>query len=120
MGFKLEWMLERVPSRQRKAVGEILKNAQLDDTKFEYRVCVCPRCNTLSSRFWYRIEYNDGQVCESKPKCRRCRKNLAHVRGDHSRYSNMDSFLDNIDFSQYACRFCGAKELLGEADVDWD
>jgi len=63
----------------------------------------CEKCLTPHSRFWIRLEREDGEVFETVFKCPKCRSRM--IQGD-------------LNFSKYACSLCGRKTLSAIGKIE--
>jgi Zn finger protein HypA/HybF involved in hydrogenase expression len=72
--------------------------------------CFCPSCNTIHTRFFYRIKYNDDKTYTSNHPCPTCSTQLVQIEDDVE-----------VDFSDYNCPKCGKKSLIDLGiSIMWD
>ena len=85
----------------RRKIDEFSRNGKIIREEFEHRLYFCEKCLIPHSRFWIRLEREDGEVFETKFKYPRCKSIM--IEGD-------------LDFTKYACSHCGRKTLsaIGE------
>ena len=72
--------------------------------------CYCPKCNTLHSSFFYKIEYDNGKIYSSKNECPSCMTSLVNIPDEVE-----------VEYSDYNCPKCGNKTLVdGGISIMWD
>jgi len=89
----------------RRKIDEFSRNGAITREQFEHRLYFCEKCLTPHSRFWIRLEREDGEVFETVFNCPECRSRM--IPGD-------------LDFSKYACGQCGRKTLTAIGEMLWD
>jgi len=103
----LESVLGAVHHSERESVRDLLENHEIDHdaTEYGHKIFVCPKCGALRNRFYYKIFYGPGKVCESVFTCGRCRSRMAEV---------------DSDIGYHACPRCGERGLSSEVTENWD
>ncbi len=95
----------RIHSINRRKINEFSRNGAIIREQFEHRLYFCKKCLIPHSRFWIRLEREDGKVFETVFKCPQCRSRM--IPGD-------------LDFTKYACSLCGMKTLTVIGEMLWD
>ncbi len=101
----LENVMGSVHWVNRKKIEEFSQNGTITSEEYEHRLYYCEKCITPHSRFWIRLEKEDGDVFEAEFKCPRCK--FMMIPGD-------------LDFTKYACSNCGKKTLSVVSEMLWD
>ena len=91
--------------KNRRKIDEFSRNGKNIHEEFEHRLYFCEKCLIPHSRFWVRLEREDGEVFETVFKCPQCRSEI--IQGD-------------LDFTKYACSLCGMKTLAVIGEMMWD
>lgn len=89
-----------------KKVVDIMQNHDVMDAEFEHRLYACPSCQTLHERFYFFIEYDEGETYTPAFRCGKCRTPL--IPADESK------------LEKYACKECGKHTLVRGAEMLWD
>lgn len=105
--FPLENVLDSaVPKRQREKVRRALKIAGQEGAEYSHKLFACPRCETLTTRFYIKIARGEEILFETKFRCGKCRQALVPVPDD--------------DVSHYLCPACGKRTLESYISLMWD
>jgi len=91
--------------RNRQKLEKFQNSGSIINEDFEHRIYQCEKCNIAYSRFWVKLERDDGEVFETTFKCPKCKSVL--VNGD-------------VDFSHYNCSVCGKNSLTVDMEILWD
>jgi len=87
---------------------------------FEHRLYACPKCNTLSRRFYAKFNHGDGETYETKFACHKCRRELVGPIGPVNKYGFSQEPSEE-EISRYNCIKCGRKTLVkGQEMICWD
>lgn len=89
----------------RRTLKEIIGNNAIVDADYEHVLYACEKCNTLHSRFWVRVEYDEDKVFETSFRCGKCRSGLVRAKQP---------------IESYACKKCGRQELKEAPGILWD
>ena len=65
-----------------------------------YRLCECPKCSTLHSRFYYELILDNKDVFSKQYKCPDCQTTLVFIENNFK-----------LDLSKYKCPNCGEHTL---------
>ena len=103
--FSLANVTSNLHWRNRNKIEEFKHKGEIIFEDFEHRIYQCEKCNSVYSRFWVKLERDDGEVFETRFKCPKCRVTL--VEADNG-------------FRQYNCSVCGKKMLSVESEILWD
>lgn len=105
MYSSLERMVHLVSPAKRESVLKVLSEHEPEEVDYEHALFACVKCNTLQSRFNYRLVYDHGHVVEPRFRCGDCRAKLVPAAED---------------IGQYSCRRFGARPLTIEQEMLWD
>ena len=89
----------------RKLLNEITNDHIVNKSDYEHLLLTCPRCNTLHSRFWVRVEYDDDKVFETSFRCGKCKNELVRA---------------TLPIEKYNCNHCGKQALEESVGILWD
>jgi len=91
--------------KKRRKLERFQNTGTIISEDFEHRIFHCQKCNNAYSKFWVKVERDDGEIFETTYHCPKCKLEL----------------IDNHnDFSQYKCSHCGQKTLNAEIYIMWD
>ena len=99
--------------RTREKIFDFLDKGEERSYNFSNKIFVCARCQVPHSRFWAKIEREDGKVFETEFKCPKCRSVMVAINDEDT-----DELIDEI--TKYRCRKCGEKSLMYIGDILWD
>jgi len=106
----LENVMNPVHWSRREKVLDFRLDRKVVKEEFEHKLYRCETCSTLHSRFWVKIESEDGSALELGFKCGKCKSTLDMV--------GEEDVLDSV--GDYTCETCDENTLTIEADVLWD
>lgn len=87
---------------------------------FEYRLYACPKCNTLSRRFYAKFKHGEGETFETRCNCHKCRRELIGPVGKLNEFGFVEEPTEE-EIARYNCSKCGQKTLIkGQEMICWD
>ncbi|MBF0383452.1 MAG: hypothetical protein HQL69_20725 [Magnetococcales bacterium] len=96
MHTSLEEVMPRMPAKAKRILTEVINNQGCTELEHDNNLFGCQRCNTLHIRFYVRVEYDNGDVVETKHWCSKCKKRLV---------------LSDRPINLYNCKKCGSQTL---------
>ena len=103
-------VIDCIPTENQQKVIEILdiEKHSVQKTDFRHELMRCPNCRRMQGLFYYRIEYDNGNVLESSSECSQCNVVMAPYKGSMRRIPLMK------------CPECNEAFLITKEHVPWD
>lgn len=92
--------------RTRDKILDFLDKGEERSFDFSNKLFVCARCQVPHTRFWAKIERDDGDVFETQFKCPKCRSLMMEASEE--------------EITNYRCRKCGKRSLEVVGEIMWD
>lgn len=105
MYSSLENVISLISPYRRETVLNILHTQYIHEVKYEYKLFICLKCNSIIGRFDYSIIYGDGQIYRPYFRCPECKTKLITV---------------TEPISNIRCPSCGEKSLVENFEMLWD
>ena len=105
MYSSLENVIDLISPKRKEKVLNILQNEEVHTVDYGHELFVCPKCNTLASRFEFLISYNNGKTYGPYFRCPECRLKLVLLKEP----------IENIP-----CPKCGDRTLTQFEAYMWD